>query len=148
MDNVGSKQKSWSLSLETKRARRRWLYTHGQALVGRAVMFAATPEIGRVNCEARPAPEMARGGAGSLLAARFGSSRFQNRSCSGEDTSRALIGNFLFRFQPVLYVATAELRAFEAQRFTADERDRLGRDLADMSSGLFAIHESFGCCVS
>ena len=36
--------------------------------------------------------------AGSLLAARRGASRFQNRGCSGEDAGRALIGNFLFGF--------------------------------------------------
>src|SRR6266481_5083226 len=48
----------------------------------------------------------------------------------------------------MLYVATAELRAFKAQRFAANERDGLGLDLAYMPSGLFAIHESFGCCVS
>jgi hypothetical protein len=48
----------------------------------------------------------------------------------------------------VLYVATAELRTFKAKRLAANERDGLGLDLADMPSGLFAIHESFGCCVS
>jgi hypothetical protein len=36
--------------------------------------------------------------AGSLLAARRGASRFQNRGCGGEDAGRALIGNFLFGF--------------------------------------------------
>ena len=92
--------------------------------------------------------ELTRGGAGSLLAARFGGSRFQNRSCSGEDAGRTLIGNFLFGFQPVLYVATVELRAFKAQRFTANECHGLSLDLADMSGGLFAIDESFSCCVS
>jgi hypothetical protein len=48
----------------------------------------------------------------------------------------------------MLYVATAELRAFKAQRFAANERDGLGLDLAYMPSGLFAIHKSFDCCVS
>lgn len=50
--------------------------------------------------------------AGSLLAARCGASRLQNGSRSGEDAGRALIGDFLLGFQPVLYVSTAELRAF------------------------------------
>src|SRR6266481_8494358 len=44
----------------------------------------------------------------------------------------------------MLYIATAELRAFKAQRFAANERDGLGLDLAYMPSGLFAIHELFG----
>src|SRR5260221_5411708 len=50
----------------------------------------------------------------------------------------------------MLYIATAELRAFKAQRFAANERDGLGLDLdlAYMPSGLFAIHKSFGCCMS
>jgi len=48
----------------------------------------------------------------------------------------------------MLYVATAELRTFKAKRLAANECDGLGLDLADMSRGLFAIHESVGCCVS
>jgi hypothetical protein len=48
----------------------------------------------------------------------------------------------------VLYVATAELRTFKAKRLAANECDGLGLDLADMPSGLFAIDESFGCCVT
>jgi hypothetical protein len=46
----------------------------------------------------------------------------------------------------VLYVATAELRTFKAKRLAANECDGIG--LVDMSRGLFAIHESFDCCVS
>jgi len=65
-------------------------------------------------------------GLGSLLAARRRASRFQNGRGSGGDAGRALIGDFLFGFQPVLNVTTAELRAFKAQRFAANERDGLG----------------------
>ena len=50
-------------------------------------------------------------GTGSLLAARFGGSRFQNGSGSGEDSGCALVGNFLFGFQPVLNIATTEVGA-------------------------------------
>ena len=52
--------------------------------------------------------------------------------------------NFLFGFQPVLNVATAELCPFEAERFAADEGDGFGFDLSDMHGGLFAIHHLFG----
>ena len=48
--------------------------------------------------------------------------------------------NFLFGFQPMLNVATAELCPFEAERFATDERDGFGFDLADVHGGLFAIH--------
>ena len=107
MDDRREQAEIVEVSLQTKRAHRRWQYTHGQqALAGSAVSVAAPPEIGR--------------GAGSLLAARRGASRFQNGSCGSEDTGRALVGNFLFGFQPVLNVATAELRAFKAQRFAAN----------------------------
>ena|SRR6266576_5379449 len=51
---------------------------------------------------------------------------------------------FPFRFQPVLNIATAELGTIEAERFAANQRDRLRFNLADMSSGLFAIHKLFG----
>src|SRR5258706_1097809 len=78
------------------------------------------------------------------MAARCGVSRFQNGSCSGKDTSRAMGWNFLFGSQPMLNVATAELCPFEAERFAADERDGLGFDLADMHGGLFAVHHLFG----
>jgi hypothetical protein len=50
-------------------------------------------------------------GTGSLLAARFGGSRFQNGCGSGEDSGCALVGNFLFGFQPVLNLATTEVGA-------------------------------------
>ena len=55
-----------------------------------------------------------------------------------------LVGDFLFGFQPVLNIATAELGTIEAERFAANQRDRLRFNLADMSSGLFAIHKLFG----
>jgi len=67
---------------------------------------------------------------------------FQNGSSSREDACGALIGNFFFGFQPVLYVATAELGTFKAKRLAANECDGLGLDLADISRGLFAVHES------
>ena len=82
------------------------------------------------------------------MAARCGGSRLQNGGGSRKDAGRALIENFLFGFQPVLYVATAELRTFKAKRLAANECDGLGLDLADMSRGLFAVHESVGRCVS
>ena len=78
------------------------------------------------------------------MAARCGISRFQNGSCSGKDTSRAIGRNFLFGFQPMLNVATAELSPFEAERFAADESDGFGFDLADMHGGLFAVYHLFG----
>jgi len=60
------------------------------------------------------------------VASRCGGSRLQNGSGSGEDTGRALVGDFLFGFQPVLNIATAELVAIEAERFAANQqRDRL-----------------------
>ncbi len=78
------------------------------------------------------------------MAARCGGSCFQNASGSGKDAGRALVGDFLFGFQPVLNIATAELGTIEAERFAANQRDRLRFNLADMSSGLFAIHKLFG----
>ncbi len=81
---------------------------------------------------------------GSLVAARCGGSRFQNGSGSGEDAARALVWNFLFSFQPVLDVATAEFRTVEAKRFATDECHGFRFDLADMHGGLFAIHQLFG----
>ena len=48
MENLGRKQKSCSVSLQRKRAHRRWLYTYGQeGLAGHAVTFSATPADGR-----------------------------------------------------------------------------------------------------
>ena len=48
MDNPGSREKSRSLSLQTRRVGRRWLYAHGQeALAGHALTFAATGGIAR-----------------------------------------------------------------------------------------------------
>ena len=43
------------------------------------------------------------------MAARCGGSCFQNGSGSGKDAGRALVGDFLFSFQPVLKLATAEV---------------------------------------
>ena len=63
-----------------------------------------------------------RYGTGSLVAARCGSSRFQNGSGGGKDVRRVAVGDFFFGFQPVLDVATAELRSVESQRFATDER--------------------------
>jgi hypothetical protein len=77
------------------------------------------------------------------VAARCGSSRLENGSSSREDAGRALTGDFLFGFESVLYVATAELRAFEAKRFAANQRDRFSFNLADVPCGLFAIHKLF-----
>jgi len=60
------------------------------------------------------------------VAAHCGGSCFQNGSGNGKDAGRALVGDFLFGFQPVLNVATAELGAIEAERFAANQqRDRL-----------------------
>src|SRR6516165_12738932 len=84
---------------------------------------------------------------GSLVAARSGGSSLQNGSGSGEDAGRALVGNFLFGLEPVLNVATAEVRTFEAKRFAANERNRLRFNLANVSCGLLAIHKLFGCSV-
>ena len=84
---------------------------------------------------------------GSLVAARCGGSRLQNGSGSGEDAGRALIGDFLFGLQPVLNIATAEVRAFEAKRFATNQRDGLRFNLADVPCGLFAIHKLFRCGV-
>src|SRR5258708_21313585 len=69
--------------------------------------------------------------ADSLKAARCGVSRFQNGSGSGEDAARAMVWDFLFGFQPVLDVATAEFCTVEAKRFAADECHGLCFDLAD-----------------
>ena len=80
----------------------------------------------------------------TYLAARCGGSCFQNGSGSGKDAGRALVGDLLFSFQPVLNIAAAEVSAIEAERFAANQRDRLRFNLADMSSGLFAIHKLFG----
>jgi hypothetical protein len=77
------------------------------------------------------------------LAARFGSSSFQNGSGSGEDAGRALVGDFLLGLEPVLNIATAEVRALEAKRFAANQRNGLGFNLADVPGGLFAIHKLF-----
>jgi hypothetical protein len=82
--------------------------------------------------------------AGSLLAACCWSSRFQNGSRSREDTGRGVVGNFLFGFQPVLNVTTAEVRAIEAKCFAANQGDRFRFDLADVPCNLFTIHELFG----
>ena len=48
--------------------------------------------------QCRSARSRGRTYVGSLLAARREAPRFQNRSRSGEDAGRALIGNFLFGF--------------------------------------------------
>src|SRR5215472_3511311 len=44
--------------------------------------------------------------AASLVAARCGASRLQNRAGCGEDTGRALVRDFLLCLEPVLNVAT------------------------------------------
>ena len=51
--------------------------------------------------------------------------RLQNGSGSGKDTGRALVGDFLFGFQPVLNIATAKLGAIEAKCFAANQCDGL-----------------------
>ena len=84
---------------------------------------------------------------GSLVAARCGGSRLQNGSGSGEDAGRALVGDFLFGFQPVLNIATTEVSAIEAKRFAANQRYGLRFNLADVPCGLFAIHQLFRCGV-
>jgi len=78
------------------------------------------------------------------LADRCGSSRFQNGSSGGEDASRIVVGDFLFGFQPVLDIATAELRPFETQRFATDEGDGFRFHLAEMDGRVFVVHEFFG----
>src|ERR1700676_297372 len=83
-------------------------------------------------------------GAGSLVAARRGNSRPQNRSCGGKDVRRVVVGNFLFGFQPVLDVAPAELRSVEAQRLATDERNGFRFHLAQMAGSVFTIHKFFG----
>ena len=77
------------------------------------------------------------------MAARCGGSRLENLSGSGEDTGRALVRDFLLGLEPVLNIATAEVRALEAKRFAANQRNGLGFNLADVSGGLFAIHQLF-----
>ena len=57
---------------------------------------------------------------GSLVAAPSGGSCLQNGSSGGEDAGRALIGDFLFGFEPVLNVPTANVRAVEAKRFATN----------------------------
>jgi hypothetical protein len=76
--------------------------------------------------------------------ARCGSSRFQNGSRSREDAGRGVVGDFLFGFQPVLNVTTAEVRTFEAKCFAANQGDRFRFDLAEVPCSLFTIHELFG----
>jgi hypothetical protein len=44
------------------------------------------------------------------VAARCGSSRFQEGSGSGEDAGRALVGDFLFGLEPVLNISTTKVR--------------------------------------
>src|SRR6516164_7855298 len=84
---------------------------------------------------------------GSLVAARCRGSRLENGSGSGEDTGRALVGDFLFGLEPVLNVPATEVRTFEAKRFAANQRDGLRFDLADVPCGLLAIHKLFRCGV-
>ena len=83
-------------------------------------------------------------GTARLVAARCGGSRLQNGSGSGKDAGRTLVGDFLLSLEPVLNIGTAKVRAFEAKRFATNQRDGLGFNLADVSGGLFAIHEPFG----
>ena len=45
------------------------------------------------------------------------------------------------------YLSTAELRAFEAKRLAANQRDGLRLNFADVPCGLFALHELFRCGV-
>ena len=59
-----------------------------------------------------------------------------------------MVGYFLFGFEPVLDIAPAELRAGQAQRFAADQRDGFRFDLAQMVRSEFAVHERFGRGVS
>ena len=42
---------------------------------------------------------------------------------------------------------TAKVRTFEAKRFATNQCDGLGFNLADVSCGLFALHELFRCGV-
>ena len=67
------------------------------------------------------------------MAARCGSSRLQDGSGSGEDAGRALVGDFLLGLEPVLNITT-EVRAFEAKRFAANQRNGLRFNLADVPS--------------
>ena len=77
--------------------------------------------------------------AGSLVAARL-----KNVS-GGRDAEGTLVADFLFGLEPVLNVATTKVHTIGAQGFAGDERDRLRLDLADVSSGRFAIHKLFRC---
>src|SRR6516162_840160 len=43
---------------------------------------------------------------------------------------------------------TAKVRTFEAKRFATNQCDGLGFNLADVSCGLFALHELFRCGVA
>ena len=61
---------------------------------------------------------------------------------------RVVVGDFSFGFQPVLDVATAELRSVESQRFATDERDGFRFYLAQMAGSVFAVHKLFGSGVS
>ena len=81
------------------------------------------------------------------MASCSGCSGFQDRSGGGEDAGGIAVGNFLFVFQPVLDVASAEFRAFETECFARDQGDGFGLDLAQMGSSEFSLQESFGCCV-
>ena len=45
------------------------------------------------------------------------------------------------------YISTAEVNAFEAERFAANQRDALRFNLADVFGCLFAIHKLFRCGV-
>ena len=45
------------------------------------------------------------------------------------------------------HITATEVRPFEAKRFTANQRDGLRFNLADVPCGLFAVHKLFRCCV-
>ena len=46
------------------------------------------------------------------------------------------------------YITTAEVRAFEAKRFAANQSNGLRFNFADVPCGLFAIHKFFRCAMS
>jgi len=82
------------------------------------------------------------------VAARCGSSRFQNGSGGGEDVRRVVVGDFSFGFQPVLDVPAAELCSVESERFATDQRDGFRFHLAQMARSVLTVHELFESRVS
>jgi hypothetical protein len=77
------------------------------------------------------------------VAARCGSSRFQNGSGGGKDVCRVVVGDFSLGFQPVLNVAPAEFCSVESERFATDQGDGFRFHLAQMAGSVFTVHKLF-----